>query len=99
MNMAGRSVGTWAVIAVVSYRERCKSLAFRKGELVLKHALALPLFALVALCGLSVPAKAQISISGTVSGDGVFTPISPNVVHQVVTGEGDDTRYGSFTGQ
>jgi hypothetical protein len=57
------------------------------------------LLALVALCGLVVPAQAQMPLSGTVSGDGTLTPQSQFVFRQDFEVDGDDTLLGPFTGQ
>jgi hypothetical protein len=70
-----------------------------RRRIPMKHAFTASLVTVVALCGLTTPAQAQMPLSGNLSGDGVLTPVSPNVFHQVVTIEGDDALFGAFTGQ
>jgi len=54
---------------------------------------------MVVIAGFAVPGHAStINISGTFSGDPTLTPNgTPGVFVQNLTGDGDDTIYGSFT--
>ena len=57
------------------------------------------LVALVVMGGLVVPVQGGL-ISGTLSGDSTLTPTgTPGVFVQNLTGDGDDTVFGSFTPQ
>jgi len=54
---------------------------------------------LLGVAVLAAPVRAStVSISGTLSGSATFTPTgSPAIFLENVTGDGDDTAYGSFT--
>jgi hypothetical protein len=63
------------------------------------RSVAPTLIAMVVIAGFAVPGHAStINISGTFSGDSTLTPNgTPGVFVQNLTGDGDDTIYGSFT--
>ena len=63
------------------------------------RSVAPTLIAMVVIAGFAVPGHAStINISGTFSGDPTLTPNgTPGVFVQNLTGDGDDTIYGSFT--
>jgi hypothetical protein len=63
----------------------------------MRHLKTACLVALVALGLLSVPARADMMISGTFDGTGVLTPTgTPGVFLQKFTGDGTDTIFGAF---
>jgi hypothetical protein len=63
----------------------------------MRRSITAPLAGLVVLGGLVVSAHAG-AISGTISGDSTLTATgTPGVYTQSFTGDGDDTKYGSFT--
>jgi hypothetical protein len=64
------------------------------------RSFAATLIAVVAIGSLATPAHADVSISGTLSGDSTLTPTgTPGLYVQNFTGDGDDTVFGSFTFQ
>ena len=60
------------------------------------RSLIVTLVALLAMGSLAVGVDGAL-ISGTLSGDSTLSPTAPGVYVQNYTGDGDDTRLGSFT--
>jgi hypothetical protein len=65
----------------------------------MRRSINATLFALLVMGGIAVPVQGG-SISGTYSADATLTPTgSPGIYVQNLTGNGDDTTFGSFIAQ
>ncbi len=65
----------------------------------MKHSFVLSCLALLTLCGLVLPAQAQLSVTGSITGDGTLTMISSTEYTLAFNVDGNDAILGSFTGQ